>query len=165
MYILLRHAARYVVGYAVGIFLLIAAITCGAMRSAAISMTMQISLWNVVRMILTETVLLVGLIIASTHPFGCALSAAALVGKGYQAGLAYGWWKMQAIEHPLWLLPLGLQGIISIGAVLVACCMTAYTALRVQALTKREYYRSIIYVWIVQVICVILRCVICLQVM
>ena len=161
VYCVLRHIAKFFAGYATGLFLLIAAMTCGAMRCTDTNMIMQVTSSAALRIAMTETVLLLGLILASMQPFGCAISVAVIGIKGYQYGLTLSWWSAQTLQQPLWLVPLGIQGTISVTAALVACCMTAYAALRVRFLTRREYLLHIIVIWVAQMGCVILRCMIC----
>jgi len=165
VYCVLRHIAKFFAGYTIGLFLLIAAMTCGAMRCTDANMVMQVTLAAALRIAVTETVLLLGLVLASMHPFGCAISVAVIGIKGYQYGLTLGWWSAQTLQQPLWLVPLGIQGAISVTAALVACCVTAYAALRVRFLTRREYLRHIVVIWVVLMGCVILRCMICARIL
>ena len=93
VYCVLRHIAKFFAGYATGLFLLIAALTCGAMRCTDTNMIMQVTSSAALRIAMTETVLLLGLILASMHPFGCAISVAVI-------SFIYHFWKSQFYLYP-----------------------------------------------------------------
>ena len=162
-----QHVMRYRWAYAAAMFLLIAAVTCGVMTGAeadgADGLTVSLSAWQVLRLILGETVCVAALWLMCLHPFGCALAAALLVGKGFAVGYCWGWWRAAfgwsgALAFVATMLP---QGLLSLGGYAYGCCVAGSAALRIERLTRAEMLRLLVSVWVIQLVSVLLRCIGC----
>lgn len=156
-----RHVLHYRVGYAVGVFLATAAVTCGVLHGKSHALPVQPLLLAVIAAFLEETVFSSGMLLASVRPFGGVLSGVILLTKAYRTGIATGTWLHAADLGLIRLIPLCLLGMILWITLLSGCCVAAYAALGKGNMNRREIFRWILKVWLIQVICIILRCLIC----
>lgn len=164
-----RHLAQYRFGYLLAGFLLIAALTFGVRLGAGLpqeeleGMSVALTGWGVIGLLLRETVCVAALMLAAMHPFGCGLCALLLVGKGAAVGYSWGWWMAKfglsgILPFALMILP---QGLLALGAWAYGASVSSYAALRILVPARRAYLRMLLTVWILQAIAVFLRCLGC----
>ncbi len=164
-----HNIALYRYGLLAAVFLVIAALTCGVRSGAELTqesldgIVVALSVWKVLGLILRETLCVLALLLAAMHPFGCALCAVLLVGKAFAVGYSWGWWMAKFGWIGIFSLVLTMvpQGLISLGAYAYGGCVTSYAALRIHPITRREYFRLLMIILILQGIAVFLRCIGC----
>ena len=98
--------------------------------------------------------------LCALHPFGCALCAALLVSRAFSVGMAWSAWIAAhgwagAPAFGALLVP---QGLLSLAAWCVGCCVTAYAALRARIPGKTAYARLLAAVFAAQALALALRC-------
>ena len=164
-----RQIALYRYGLLAAVFLTVASLTCGIRTGAELpqetleGIVVALSVWKVLGLILWETLCVLALVLAAMHPFGCALCAVLLIGKSFAVGYSWGWWMARfgwigIFSFVLTMLP---QGILSLGAYVYGGCVTSYQALRVCTVPRREYFKLLLAILILQGIAVFLRCIGC----
>lgn len=154
----LRHVQRCRMGYAAGVFMAVAAVTCGVLQGKEYALPVHPLFFTAACAILEETLFSLGILLASARPFGCVLSAVILMTKGYRIGFTAGRWLNASYLGLFRLIPVSLLGMTSLTALLVGCCTAAYAALKPGI--RRESMRWIAAIWFVLVICAVLRCLI-----
>ena len=155
------HVKRYRIAYAICSFIMIAAFTCGCMQSRRIEVTLRQNVWSILWILCCETALIFSLLLAAIHPLGCVLSAAVLMTKGYQTGLCLSWWISQYPKPDWRLLLMCMQSGIAACAILTGCCITAYASLRIHRQSIGERYRCILVIFMIEISCALLRCIVC----
>ena len=128
-----KHLADYGIGYGIAVFLAIAAATSGFRTGGeGLDLFSPVSVSaGALLSLLREGLAVLALWLCSLHPFGCALCAALLVSRAFSVGMAWSAWIAAhgwagALAFGALLVP---QGLLSLAAWCVGCCVTAYARL------------------------------------
>lgn len=157
-----KHLADYGIGYGIAVFLAIAAATSGFRTGGeGLDLFSPVSASaGALLSLLREGLAVLALWLCSLHPFGCALCAALLVSRAFSVGMAWSAWIAAhgwagALAFGALLVP---QGLLSLAAWCVGCCVTAYAALRARIPGKTAYACLLAAVFAAQALALALRC-------
>ena len=147
-------------GLPVGVFFMTAAVTCGLMRGKTIAVSDEsevvFGVTSYVRSCVHEAGFCAALLVASLHPFGCAMNAGMICFRGYHMGYMLG--ISNVLEQPVYMPVLTLSMIVQTMLCLYGCCISAYTALQTGQITRREMPGKLLNLLGCMLIAALLRC-------
>ena len=153
---LMQQCVDYRIGILAGVFLITAGWTCGTMHGKDIAASGTIpEVWSVLKGIqlsIGEFAFCAALLVASMHPFGCALCAGLLSVRAYRCGLAQTMMRLN-VQCVMLLVVLIIHLLLS----LYGCNITAYAALQTGPLNRREIPKKLITLLILLQITALLR--------